>query len=192
MRTPGLLVGLATVAALAGGAAVATAAGADTAPGAATAPGADTTDGSGGADGSGQRLSDGPEMQQSVLSLVNAARRDAGCPALSVDRRLVEAARGHAEDMASNGYFAHESPWGEGAGDRVSDTGYDWKRYAENIARGQDSPYEVVNGWLNSPPHRENILDCRLAEVGVGLAFDDEHTPYWVQDFGTPHADSDN
>jgi len=125
-------------------------------------------------------------VQRQVLALVNENRRRGGCDGLTLDRRLIVAANRHAADMARRGYFAHRSPNGEGAGDRVEDAGYDWSRYSENIARGQDSPAEVVNGWMNSPGHRENIMDCRLHQMGVGLAFDRENTAYWVQDFATP------
>jgi uncharacterized protein YkwD len=130
---------------------------------------------------------DGPAMQREGLRLVNDARRTHGCPPLAINSRLVEAARGHAVDMASRGYFAHRSPSGEDAGDRVSDTGYDWATYGENIARGQDSVAEVVDSWLHSPTHRENIMTCAHSEVGVGLAFDADHKPYWVQDLASPH-----
>jgi uncharacterized protein YkwD len=125
-------------------------------------------------------------VQQQVLSLVNVNRRRGGCGDLSLDRRLITAAFGHAADMARRRYFAHESPNGEGAGDRVQGAGYKWSRYGENIARGPGSAYEVVDGWMHSPEHRENILDCRLHQMGIGLAFDGDRTPYWVQDFGTP------
>ncbi|MEV6303608.1 CAP domain-containing protein [Actinoplanes sp. NPDC051861] len=125
-------------------------------------------------------------VQQQVLALVNRNRRDHGCGTIAVDRRLIDAANRHAADMARRGYFDHEDPRGDRAGSRVARAGYDWKRYGENIARGQNTPYEVVTDWMNSPEHRENILDCRLDEMGVGLAFDDDDTPYWVQDFATP------
>jgi uncharacterized protein YkwD len=125
-------------------------------------------------------------VQQQVLALVNQNRRRGGCDELTLDRRLIEAANEHAADMARRDYFAHESPNGDGAGDRVSDAGYRWKRYGENIARGVDSAYEVVDGWMHSPEHRENIMDCRLHQMGVGLALSGDHTPYWVQDFATP------
>ena len=88
--------------------------------------------------------------------------------------------------MARRRYFAHESPNGDRAGDRVRDAGYRWKHYGENIARGVDSSYEVVDGWMHSPEHRENILDCTLHQMGVGLAIAGDDTPYWVQDFATP------
>jgi len=125
-------------------------------------------------------------VQQQVLTLVNLNRRRGGCGDLSLDRRLIAAANEHAADMARHDYFAHESRDGVGAGDRVSEAGYQWRRYGENIARGVDSPYEVVDGWMHSPEHRHNILDCRLDQMGIGLAIAGDRTTYWVQDFATP------
>nr|WP_296075253.1 CAP domain-containing protein [uncultured Actinoplanes sp.] len=125
-------------------------------------------------------------VQQQLLALMNQSRDRAGCDELSVDRRLIDAANEHAADMARHRYFAHESPDGAGAGDRVKDAGYRWKRYGENIARGADSSYEVWDGWMHSPEHRHNILDCRLDQMGIGLALSGDGTPYWVQDFATP------
>ncbi|MEU4692903.1 CAP domain-containing protein [Actinoplanes sp. NPDC023714] len=133
-------------------------------------------------------ISDSPAapLQQQVLALVNRNRQNHGCGSLTADRRLIEAANRHAADMARSGYFAHEDRRGERAGSRVADAGYEWKRYGENIARGQKSAFEVVTDWMNSPDHRENILDCRLDQMGVGLAIAGDDTPYWVQDFATP------
>jgi uncharacterized protein YkwD len=133
-------------------------------------------------------ISDSPAApdQQQVLALVNRNRQSAGCGSLTPDRRLIEAANRHAADMARRGYFAHEDRRGDRAGSRVADAGYEWKRYGENIARGQKSPFEVVTDWMNSPDHRENILDCRLDQMGVGLAIDGDDTPYWVQNLATP------
>jgi uncharacterized protein YkwD len=125
-------------------------------------------------------------FQQQVLALINQNRRRGGCGNLTLDRRLIEAAFGHATDMARRDYFAHESPNGDSPGDRVTDAGFQWSRYGENIARGPASAYEVVNGWMHSPEHRENIMDCRFQEMGVGVAFDGDKESYWVQDFGTP------
>jgi uncharacterized protein YkwD len=125
-------------------------------------------------------------VQQQVLALINQNRRRYGCDSLSLDRRLIDAANEHAADMARRDYFAHESPNGDGPGDRVSGAGYNWRRYGENIARGVDSAYEVVDGWMHSPEHRHNILDCRLDQMGIGLAIDRDHDVYWVQDFATP------
>ncbi|MFI5891658.1 CAP domain-containing protein [Actinoplanes sp. NPDC051513] len=133
-------------------------------------------------------ISDSPNapMQQQILALINQNRERGGCGDLSLDRRLIDAANEHAADMARRRYFAHQSPNGDGAGDRVRGNGYRWKRYGENIARGVDSPYEVVDGWMHSPAHRENILDCSLHQMGIGLAIARDDTAYWVQDFATP------
>jgi uncharacterized protein YkwD len=125
-------------------------------------------------------------VQREVLALVNEHRRRGGCRGVTLDRRLIAAANRHAADMARRGYFAHSSPSGDRAGDRVQDAGYRWSRYGENIARGQSSAYEVVDGWMHSPEHRENILDCELTQMGVGLAFARDDEPYWVQNFATP------
>ncbi|GAA4610341.1 uncharacterized protein YkwD [Actinoplanes octamycinicus] len=125
-------------------------------------------------------------VQQQILALVNRYRERAGCRPVTIDRRLIDAANRHAADMARRDYFEHASPDGDRAGDRVSEAGYSWRWYGENIARGQDSPWEAMDGWMNSPEHRENILDCKLDQMGVGLALDRDHTPYWVQDFATP------
>lgn len=124
-------------------------------------------------------------FQQQVLALVNYNRRKHGCGEITLDQRLISAANRHAADMARRDYFDHESPGGRDAGERVSGAGYAWSRYGENIAKGQDSPYDVMVAWLSSPAHRKNILDCRLDEMGTGLAVSDG-TPYWVQDFATP------
>ena len=124
-------------------------------------------------------------IQQRVLALVNKNRRRGGCRNMTLDRRLSVAAFGHASDMARRGYFAHRSRNGENVGDRVHDAGYRWSRYGENIARGQGSARSVVSGWMRSRPHRANIMNCRLHQMGLGRAFDRRGTPYWVQDFAT-------
>jgi uncharacterized protein YkwD len=136
----------------------------------------------------GQRMVAKPNparIQLRVLALVNKNRRRGGCGNLTLDRRLSVAASGHASDMAHRGYFAHRSRNGEGVGDRVHDAGYRWLRYGENIARGQGSVRSVVSGWMHSRPHRANIMNCKLHQMGLGRAFDGRGTPYWVQDFAS-------
>jgi uncharacterized protein YkwD len=127
-------------------------------------------------------------VQRQILALINRDRRRHGCGRVRLDRRLIDAASAHAADMARHHYFAHRSRDGRGAGDRVTHAGYRWRHYGENIARGVDSPYAVVDGWMHSPEHRHNILDCSLEQMGIGVAVagDRYRTVYWVQDFGTP------
>jgi uncharacterized protein YkwD len=56
----------------------------------------------------------------------------------------------------------------------------------ENLAAGQPTPERAFTDWMNSPSHRDNILDPRFTELGVGVRFGGEYGVYWVQEFGLP------
>ncbi|WP_279484046.1 CAP domain-containing protein [Actinomadura sp. GC306] len=135
--------------------------------------------GSGGGSGNTAGQS-GPEA--AVVSLTNAERSKAGCGALRVDQRLVTAARKHSADMAANNYFSHTSQNGDSPWDRMAAAGYP-DAGAENIAKGYPTAAAVVKGWMNSPGHRANILNCDLRAIGVGMA-GGSGGPYWTQNFG--------
>lgn len=128
-------------------------------------------------------------VQQAVLDATNAARAEAGCPPLRLDPALNAAADGHSEDMAARVYFDHTSPEGGTPGDRVRAAGYPGRGVAENIAVGQRSPEEVVQGWMNSPGHRANILTCSFQDLGVGYAEGERNDRipgrYWTQVFSS-------
>jgi len=97
---------------------------------------------------------------------------------------LGEAARFHADDMAINDCFQHESCDGTSFGDRL-ERYYSGFGYGENIALGSpDASSVVFDGWLYSPPHRENMLSGDWREIGTGAARADDGPPLWVQDFG--------
>ncbi|WP_249265950.1 MULTISPECIES: CAP domain-containing protein [unclassified Pseudonocardia] len=113
-----------------------------------------------------------------VVELTNAERAQVGCAPLTHDRRITAAAQAHSDDMAANGYFAHDSRDGRDFADRLTAAGYD-SPGAENIAMGQPDAATVVQDWMESPGHRKNILDCSLRTIGIGLA-----DGYWTQDFG--------
>jgi uncharacterized protein YkwD len=122
-----------------------------------------------------------------VVDLVNDERAAADCPALAVDERLAEAAGAHAADMVDRQYFDHTSPDGSTPASRAEAAGYSGA-VAENIATGYSTAVAVVEGWMDSPGHRANILDCDQRVTGVG------HDPgslpgyapgTWVQVFGT-------
>lgn len=115
-----------------------------------------------------------------VVRLTNTARSGAGCPPVSPDPRVAEAAQRHSDDMAVRDYFAHDSRDGRSFDRRIAAAGYPTPG-AENIAMGQDDAQHVVRDWMNSPGHRKNILDCSLRTIGVGLSGDGR---YWTQDFG--------
>ncbi|RIQ35865.1 CAP domain-containing protein [Jiangella rhizosphaerae] len=122
------------------------------------------------------------EREQEVVDLTNEIRADEGCGPLHADDRLHEAAVLHSEDMAERDYFDHVTPEGVGPGERAERAGYDsWG--GENIAWGYRSAEDVVEGWMDSPGHRENILNCDFQAIGVGAA-DSDGGPYWTQMFG--------
>ncbi|WP_343233357.1 CAP domain-containing protein [Streptomonospora sp. PA3] len=133
-------------------------------------------DGSAGSSGGGAEPS---AAARQVVALANEERADAGCPPLSVDPRLTAASEAHSRDMAARDYMAHESPEGEGPAERAEEAGYHaWS--GENVAAGYTSPEAVMEGWMNSPGHRANILNCANTEVGVA-----ETDTKWAQNFGT-------
>lgn len=115
-----------------------------------------------------------------VASLVNKVRGQHGCGPVRVDARLVSAAEGHSADMARRDYFSHVSPEGVSFAERIRAAGYP-SPAAENIAVGQRSAAQVMDGWMSSPGHRRNILDCDYTAIGVGLW---SSGWYWTQDFG--------
>ncbi|OOC53019.1 MULTISPECIES: CAP domain-containing protein [Nocardiopsis] len=140
-------------------------------------PGGDGNGGRGEGDGGVSGSSAGSVADQ-VVTLANDERAEAGCGPLTVDPRLTAAAQEHSEDMARRDYMSHENPEGEGPGDRARRHGYDaWG--AENVAKGQTSPQQVMDAWMNSDGHRRNILNCDLVSIGVGESGD-----AWTQMFG--------
>ncbi|MFL6119555.1 CAP domain-containing protein [Actinophytocola sp.] len=126
-----------------------------------------------------------PSFEQQVISLTNQQRTANGCGALAENGALDTAARGHSGEMARTDNMSHTGANGSDVGDRLSQAGYSATKWAENIAYGQRTPQEVVDAWMRSPEHRANILDCSLAEIGVGYVANKDGVPYWTQDFGT-------
>jgi uncharacterized protein YkwD len=134
------------------------------------------------------------EIEAEALALINAHRAEAGCSALKPQSQLIDAARGHANAMATQDFFSHTSKNGTKFGNRVRASGFKGRKLAENIAAGQSSAAEVVDVWMSSAGHRKNILTCALTHTGIAMAYqpDDEVIPgqphpmryYWVQDFG--------
>ena len=123
--------------------------------------------------------------ENEVVALTNAQRTANRCPALRSDARLVAAARAHSADMVQQGFFSHTGSNGSNFVAREIAAGYPRRGpSAENIAWGYRTPRDVVTGWMNSPGHRANILNCESVAVGVGLVYESDGTAYWTQDFG--------
>ena len=134
-------------------------------------------------------------LRERALAQVNDARRSAGLDALTLGNQTVKAAQAHADDMFRRRYYAHESPEGDMVQDRIIDAGGSrWQLVAENIARCADcdppateaTVDELHDGWMNSPPHRRNILAPGLATFGFGMALDADQGIYAVQTFAGP------
>jgi uncharacterized protein YkwD len=143
--------------------------------------------------------SQAPMLASRVLELVNEVRaRGARCgerafapaPPVKLSGTLAGVAMGHASDMAEHNYFEHEDLTGHSPADRVRAVGYQEKLVGENIAYGPKSADEVVQGWLDSPGHCENIMDPRFAEMGIAYApgHASKHGLYWVQVLAAPRA----
>lgn len=138
-------------------------------------------------------------FEAEVLRLTNDARARGwdcalkrfggpGKPPLTRDGTLDVAARAQSAAMAFHGYFDHDSPLdGSAAGARARAAGYRWSLVAENIAGGQTTPAEVVDGWLRSPGHCRNIMgDFRHLGVSYVSRPGSELRTYWTQVFGRP------
>ena len=106
-------------------------------------------------------------------------------PPLTMNGGLRCAARVHSVDMDVRQFFDHVNPSGEGPDRRVTSAGFDWSVVGENIALGHTNPSEVIQGWLASPGHCENIMDPRFTHLGVGV-HSSEAGIFWTQAFGTP------
>jgi uncharacterized protein YkwD len=131
-----------------------------------------------------------PEFAQRVLDLTNARRAEAGLAPLRLNAQLSQAAQSYSEVLASSDCFAHSCGSVPEVANRVEGAGYgNWRSIGENIAAGYSTPEDVVEGWMNSPGHRKNILSPNYAEIGIGfVAGRGAYGTYWTQDFGAREA----
>ncbi|MET1030459.1 CAP domain-containing protein [Domibacillus tundrae] len=117
-------------------------------------------------------------FEQEVAKLVNEERAKAGLKALELDTKLSEVARAKSQDMKDKGYFDHQSPTYGSPFDMMKQFGITYNTAGENIAKGQQTPEEVMKAWMNSDGHRKNILSADFTHIGVGYV--DGH---WTQMF---------
>ena len=102
-----------------------------------------------------------------VIELTNVERAKQGLPALQIDHGLSKVARMKSQDMQDRNYFDHNSPTYGSPFDMMRQFGISYRSAGENIAKGQRTPEEVVNAWMNSEGHRKNILG-NYTHIGVG------------------------
>lgn len=127
-------------------------------------------------------------MRDRVITLTNNKRRAHGCHNLTKNGALSRAAQKHTKLMAdtgAGGTLSHQLPGEPSFGTRFTSAGYrNWTLGGENVAFSYPTARAVVQGWMGSPPHRANILNCRFKDIGVGFARASDGTTYWTQDFG--------
>jgi len=105
-----------------------------------------------------------------IVALTNESRRQAGLPPVTVDERLVAAARAKLFDMLKQDYFDHRTPDGRQPWAFMQAAGYRFQMAAENLAKGYDNEPELQQAWMKSRGHRANILNPLFTEIGVADA----------------------
>jgi len=146
------------------------------------------------------------EVETLIFQKVNEERGMQGLPKLIWDPMLADIARQHSLDMAKESYFSHDNPEGQGPTERAEDAGIETIKQqgyvyqvgvAENIGMMPTGNVEgygyvgspetvadaMMEGWMDSPGHRGNILDSTYGVIGVGVAYDGFSTYYLTQDF---------
>lgn len=117
-----------------------------------------------------------------VLAKVNEERSKEGLSALTMDSTMQAYAQQRATEIIT--MFSHTRP--SGASCFEWDNTDSYSTQGENIAAGQRTPTEVMNGWMNSSGHKSNILNSDYTNIGIGVAQDSNGMIYWVQFFGKP------
>jgi uncharacterized protein YkwD len=128
--------------------------------------------------------------KEGVIEWTNVQREKYGLPPLKESAELDASAAIKIEDMFQKQYFAHVSPAGEGVGELAEYAGYEFIAVGENLALGNfENDETLVQAWMDSPGHRENILSKKYQEIGVAVLkcnFEDKITWLAVQHFGLP------
>ncbi len=126
---------------------------------------------------------------QDLLNDTNAARSANGDGPLKLNSELTAAASAKAADMFTNQYWAHISPSGRDPWSFITAAGYNYLFAGENLARDFADSQSVVTAWMNSPTHRDNLLNNHYQDVGFAVVngkYGSYETTLVVQEFGTP------
>ena len=129
------------------------------------------------------------DMRRRMLDRVNAERRRRSLPSYGPSATLDRVAQTYADDMLKRSHYGHVDPEGLTVRERAYAGGYDLRFIAENLAAGQPTVEEAMDGWMKSEKHRDNILSKIYTEAGFGLAIGRNRRGYqiiWVQVFGRP------
>lgn len=132
---------------------------------------------------------------QEVVNLTNQKRAQAGLSALALNQTLSNAAYTKGRDMIDRDYWAHTAPDGTQPWKFFSQFGYKYRYAGENLARDFSNANDAVNAWMNSPTHKDNILNSKYKEIGIGVVEGDlagSDTTIIVQFFGSTYSDRVN
>ncbi len=136
--------------------------------------GSEPSNSASGSSGSSFSEIDIEELREELIQLTNEEREKAGLDPYEVNSTAMEFAQIRAEEISE--YFSHERPNGDQTGT------YSHYTFGENIAKGQDTPQDVMNDWMSSSVHRAAILSDEDEYFGVGV-YEENGTLYWVQEF---------
>jgi uncharacterized protein YkwD len=106
---------------------------------------------------------------QKVLNQTNQQRQNNGLPVLKYNSVLSDSATRKAQDMFANNYWAHNSPAGKVPWDFFKESGYKYTVAGENLARDFYDTSSLLKAWMNSPTHRDNIVNSKYQEIGIGV-----------------------
>jgi uncharacterized protein YkwD len=122
---------------------------------------------------------------EKVFALHNELRSKDKLNSLEISPKLTKAAQRHADDMAKRQKMGHTGSDGTAPADRIVEAGYKYRRCGENVAYGRWEPDRLMKGWMDSPPHRKNILGS-YSQIGVACATAEDGKTYWCVTFGLP------
>ncbi len=127
------------------------------------------------------------DLRDRIVEAHNRIRTDERLNKLSTSKKLNAAAQAHAMDMAKHRKMSHRGSRGSTLTDRIKAKDYRYRRAGENVAAGRFTIERLMKGWMDSPPHKKNILGG-FSQIGVGCAIDEDGKRYWCVNFGLPAA----
>lgn len=128
-------------------------------------------------------LTEVKNLENEVIKLVNVERAKNGLKPLNSNWQLSRVARYKSEDMIAKRYFSHTSPTYGSPFTMMKNFGINYRTAGENIAYGQSTPAQVMNSWMGSSGHRQNILNPSFTQIGVGVGKNSAGQLYWTQMF---------
>jgi uncharacterized protein YkwD len=110
-------------------------------------------------------------LEEQLFVDVNKIRKENNLPELNISLELQQAAHLKTMDMIDNNYFAHVSPTSHKWSDFIKEQGYNYIYAGENLAKDYDNSKEIITAWLESPSHKENILNPDYTDTGIAVSF---------------------